>query len=60
MIVKVVGLDRSVISGNVQNTKIGDMHNLLFQGHDMDYIARHYHMGLPLIWALRLKVFDSL
>ena len=37
---KVVGLDRSVISKNVQNTKIGDMHNLLSQGHDMDYIAR--------------------
>ena len=41
MIAKVVGLDRSVISRNVQNTKISDMHNLLSQGHDMDYIARH-------------------
>ena len=39
MIAKVVGLDRSVISRNVQNTKISDMHNLLSQGHDMDYIA---------------------
>ncbi|MBW1834947.1 MAG: MerR family transcriptional regulator, partial [Deltaproteobacteria bacterium] len=29
MIAKVVGLDRSVISRNVQNTKISDMHNLL-------------------------------
>ena len=55
MIAKVVGLDRSVISRNVQNTKISDMHNLLSQGHDMDYIARHYNMDLALIWALRLE-----
>ena len=55
MIAKVVGLDRSVISRNVQNTKISDMHNLLSQGHDMDYIARHYHMDLALAWALRLE-----
>jgi 16S rRNA G966 N2-methylase RsmD len=55
MIAKVVGLDRSVISRNVQNTKISDMHNLLSQGHDMDYIARHYHMDLALVWALRLE-----
>ncbi len=55
MIAKVVGLDRSVISRNVQNTKIGNMHNLLSQGHDMDYIARHYNMDLPLVWALRLE-----
>ena len=54
MIAKVVGLDRSVISRNVQNTKISDMHNLLSQGHDMDYIARHYHMDLALVWALLL------
>ncbi|PXF54877.1 MAG: hypothetical protein C4B58_15545 [Deltaproteobacteria bacterium] len=54
MIAKVVGLDRSVISRNVQNTKIGNMHNLLSQGHDMDYIARHYHMNLALVWALQL------
>jgi len=46
MIAKVVGLDRSVISRNVQNTKISDMHNLLSQGHDMD---------LALVWALRLE-----
>ena len=38
----------SNLSRNVQNTKISDMHNLLSQGHDMDYIARHYHMDLAL------------
>ncbi len=55
MIAKVVGLDRSIISRIVQNTKISNMHNLLSQGHDMDYIARHYNMDLPLVWALRLE-----
>jgi DNA-binding XRE family transcriptional regulator len=54
-IAKVVGLDRSVISRNVQNTKISDMHNLLSHGRDMDYIARHYQMDLALVWALRLE-----
>jgi hypothetical protein len=57
MIAKVVGLDRSVISRNVQNTKISDMHNLLSQGHDMDYIARHYHMDLALARPPRLKSY---
>jgi len=55
MIAKEVGLDRSVISRNVQNTKISDMHNLLSQGHDMDYIARHYHMDLALARPPRLS-----
>jgi len=55
MIAKVVRLDRSVISRNVQNTKIGNIHNLLSQGHDMEYIARHYNMDLSLVWALRLE-----
>jgi hypothetical protein len=31
------------------------MHNLLSQGHDMDYIARHYHMDLALVWAYGWK-----
>jgi len=34
----VVGLDRSAVSRIVQNTKFGEMHNLLTQGRDMDYI----------------------
>jgi len=29
--------------------------NLLTQGREMDYIARHYHMDLALAWALRLE-----
>jgi len=38
-IAKVVGLDRSAVSRIEQNIKIGEMHNLLAQGPDMDYIA---------------------
>jgi hypothetical protein len=48
-------LSRNRVSEIIGNTKIGDMHNLLSQGHDMDYIARHYNMDLPLVWALRLE-----
>jgi len=39
----------------VQNTKISEMHNLLTQGRDMDYIASHYHMDLALARPPRLK-----
>jgi len=38
-IAKVVGLNRSVVSRIVQNTKISEMHNLLSQCRDMDYIG---------------------
>jgi len=33
-----VGLDRSAVSRIVQNTKISEMHNLLTQDRDMDYV----------------------
>ncbi len=33
------------------------MHNLLSQGHDMDYIARHYNMDLPLCASAPLNLF---
>jgi len=42
----------SEISGN---TNFGNIDNLLCQGRDMEYIARHYKMDLPLARALRLK-----
>ena len=37
------------------NANFGNIGNLLSQGHDMDYIARHFHMDLALAWALRLE-----
>jgi hypothetical protein len=35
----------------VNNTNFSEINNLLSHGHDMDYIARHYHMDLALAWA---------
>jgi len=35
--------------------KFGEIDNLLSQGRNMDYIARHYHIDLPLVWTIRLE-----
>ncbi|MEE8423004.1 MAG: MerR family transcriptional regulator [Thermodesulfobacteriota bacterium] len=50
-----VGLSQNRVSEIIGNTNFGNIDNLLSQGHDMDYIARHYNMDLPLVWALRLE-----
>ena len=50
-----VELSQNRISEIIGNTNICNIDNLLSQGHDMEYIARHYHMDLPLAWALRLQ-----
>ncbi|GAG07192.1 unnamed protein product, partial [marine sediment metagenome] len=50
-----VGLSQNRVSEIIGNTNFGNIDNLLSQGHDMDYIARHYNMHLPLVWALRLE-----
>ncbi|GAG19256.1 unnamed protein product, partial [marine sediment metagenome] len=54
-IAEVVGLSRNRISEIVGNANFGNIDTLLTQGHDMDYIARHYNMDLALAWALRLE-----
>jgi len=51
----VVGLSRNRVSEIVGNANFGNIDNLLSQGRDMDYIARHYNMDLALAWALRLE-----
>jgi len=51
----VVDLSRDRVSEIIGNTKFGEIDNLLSQGREMDYIARHYHMDLALAWALRLE-----
>jgi hypothetical protein len=38
----------------VNNTNFSEINNLLSQGRDMDYIAKHYCMDLALAWSLRL------
>ena len=47
MIAEVVGLSRNRASEFIGNTNFGNIDTLLSQGHDMDYIARHYNMELP-------------
>jgi len=54
-IAELMGKDRSIISRIVQNTKFGEMHSFLEQGKDMAWIADHYHIGIPLTWALCLE-----
>ena len=52
---KMVGMTRGRITQIVNITNFGKINNLLSLGHDMNYIARHYNMDLPLAWALRLE-----
>ena len=54
-IAEAVGLSRNRASEIVGNTNFSEIDTLLSQGHDMDYIARHYNMDLALVWALRLE-----
>ena len=49
------GITRGRVAQIVNNTNFSEIDTLLSQGHDMDYIARHYNMDLPLVWALRLE-----
>ncbi len=48
-------LSQNRVSEIIGNTNFGNIDNLLSQGHDMEYIARHYNMDLALVWALRLE-----
>ena len=50
-----VGLSQNRVSEIIGNANICNIDNLLSQGHDMEYIARHYNMDLPLVWALHLE-----
>ena len=49
------GITRGRVAQIVNNTNFSEINTLLSQGHDMDYIARHYQMDLALVWALRLE-----
>ncbi len=50
----VMGVRQNRISEIIGNTIFGNFDNLIAQGHDMEYIARHFQMDLSLAWALRL------
>ena len=53
-IAEVVGLSQQRVQQITNNAGFGEISNLLAQGRDMPYIARHYSMDLALAWALRL------
>jgi len=42
-----MGINQQRISQITNNTSFGNIGNLLSQGHNMEYIARHYQMDLP-------------
>jgi hypothetical protein len=39
----------------INNANFSEINNLVSQGRDIDYIARHYHMDVALAWALILE-----
>ncbi len=51
----ITGLTHGRITQIVNNANFCEINNLLSQGRDMEYIARHYHMDMALAWALRLE-----
>jgi len=54
-IAEVVGVNQQRVSQITNNTNFSEIGSLLSRGHDMGYIANHYHMDLALAWALRLE-----
>ncbi|MEA3417290.1 MAG: MerR family transcriptional regulator, partial [Thermodesulfobacteriota bacterium] len=52
---KMVGMTRGRITQIVNNANFGEINNLLAQGRNMEYIARHFNMDFSLVWALRLE-----
>jgi len=54
-IAEITGMTQGRVAQIINNTNFCKINNLLSQGHDMEYIARHYNMDLPLAWALRLE-----
>jgi hypothetical protein len=56
-IAEVVGLSRNRALEIVGNTNFSEIDTLLSQCHDMDYVARHYYMDLPLCAFAPLNLF---
>ena len=48
LIAHVVGTSQGRVAQIINNTNFGEINNLLSQGHDMEYIARHYNMDLDV------------
>ena len=47
----IAGMTQGRVAQIINNANFGEINNLLAQGRDMDYIARHYNMEFPLVWA---------
>jgi hypothetical protein len=47
-----VGINQQRIPQITNNANFGNIGNLLSQGHDMDYIAKHYNIARSLKKAL--------
>ncbi len=54
-IAQTIGTSLGRVAQITNNANFGNIGNLLAQGRDMEYIARHYNMDLALVWALRLE-----
>ena len=54
-IAKLTGTLQNRISQIINNTNFGEIDTLLAQGHDMEYIAKHYNMDLALARPPRLR-----
>jgi len=54
-IAEIAGMTQGRVAQIINNANFSEINNLVSQGRDMDYIARHYHMDLALAWALRLE-----
>ena len=54
-IAQTIGTSQGRVAQIINNANFGEINNLLSQGRDMDYIARHFHMDIALAWALRLS-----
>lgn len=51
---ELVGLAQNRIAEIIGSTDFGKTDTFLQQGHDMEWIADHYHIDLTLTWTLRL------
>ena len=50
-----MGISQVRVTQITNNTNFGKISNLLTQGRDLDYIARHYHMDLALVQSIALE-----
>ena len=54
-LLQITGMTQGRVAQIINNANLCEINNLLSQGHDMEYIAKHHHMDLALAWVLRLE-----